>query len=137
MARQILDALPKKMSWDSFRSWVHRAWERIGRVEDWVEIGTAGAPPFLNSWGNTGSGYDAAGFYRDPWNRVHLKGNITGGAAPIAAFTLPDNYRPIATLLIPICNDTTNGIVEIRVSGVVIPSISGASLDGVSFRMET
>jgi hypothetical protein len=59
------------------------------------------APTLLNSWANYGGGYSNAGFYKDPFGRVHLRGAVAGGTATGVIFTLPEGYRPSGSLLIP------------------------------------
>lgn len=115
--------------------WFRRAWAYISNVEEWTEIGVAGAPAFENSWDNVGGGYETAGFYKDPYGRVHLKGAVDTGSAGTTAFTLPENYRPAATVRIAI-NTGGSAYVEITSAGLVQPQAPTAYLDGISFRAE-
>lgn len=55
-------------------------------------------PTLLNSWANYGSGYQGAGYYKDPLSRVHFTGLITGGASATTALVLPVDYRPLSRL---------------------------------------
>lgn len=60
-------------------------------IEAWRYFGQTGQPPFLN--GFTTSGAPAARFRKDPLGRVWLEGALSGQSG-LAAFTLPDGYRP-------------------------------------------
>lgn len=64
-------------------------------------VPTFTAPTLLNGWTNYGGGFAAAGYYRDPFSRVHLKGLITGGSAASGTvlFSLPAGYRPSERLI--------------------------------------
>lgn len=59
-------------------------------------IGAPGEPAFGASWMNAGSGFQAAGFYRDAEGVVHLRGSLALGKV-MTIFTLPIGYRPAAT----------------------------------------
>jgi hypothetical protein len=128
--------------------------------EAWHEVGAAGQPPFHFCFDNSPSGiyyfenstllagaHNTAGFYRDPFGLVHLKGVVdcagpsgpgnTASTDPI--FTLPAGYRPavIDTQATVANNDI--GRVEIAPDGTVRPrlGIQGwFSLDGVTFRAD-
>lgn len=54
------------------------------------------APTLLNSWANYGSGQSDAGYFKDPFGIVHLKGLIKDGSTAVI-FTLPAGYRIQAT----------------------------------------
>lgn len=108
--------------------WLLKAWNIIGQVEEWHEIGNSGEPAFENSWDNTGGVYETAAFYKDPFGRVHIKGRIDTGSAGTTAFTLPANYRPAATI-------NVDGIT-ITNAGLIQPGTTPDYLDNVSFRTE-
>ena len=102
------------------------------------------SPTFTNSWDNVGGAYYSAAYVKDAWNRVFLRGRIDTGASTAAAFTLPAEFRPNATMHF-VCDGTNNsGITTARVSitssGVLTPTISGTSievsLDGICFIAE-
>lgn len=65
-------------------------------IDAWHLVGGTGEPAFQNSWTNFGGTEEVAGFRKDPFGRVHLKGLITGPAFN-TAFTLPAGYRPVRT----------------------------------------
>jgi hypothetical protein len=49
---------------------------------------------FQNAWINYGNGYAGAGFTKDEFGWVTVKGMIFNGIMPGAAFVLPAGYRP-------------------------------------------
>jgi hypothetical protein len=49
---------------------------------------------FQNAWINYGNGYGGAGFTKDEFGWVTVKGMIYNGIMPGAAFVLPAGYRP-------------------------------------------
>jgi hypothetical protein len=55
------------------------------------------APSLINSWANV-AGW-GAGYLRDPFGVVHLRGRVNGGANNSVAFVLPAGYRPGEPLL--------------------------------------
>lgn len=98
------------------------------------------APTLVNSWVNYGSGYNNAGYYKDSFGIVHIRGLIKSGttSSGTTLFTLPSGYRPTAEYIIA-CT-SAGGYVEIRVdtSGNVkgfagLNSIY-TSLDGIHFK---
>lgn len=105
--------------------------------EEWREVGASGQPAFANSWVNFGAGHETAAFYKDACGRVHLKGNIKSGTAVnTTAFTLPEGYRPAATLDFAVPSNGAFGQLRIGADGVVNPII-GSTVDfrlNVSFR---
>jgi hypothetical protein len=59
-------------------------------------VGAAGQPQFDVDWANVGTGFQPAGFYKDPFGTVHLQGDVqrtTGSDATI--FQLPPGYCPV------------------------------------------
>ncbi|HEV7177688.1 MAG TPA: hypothetical protein VGN29_19495 [Solirubrobacteraceae bacterium] len=59
-------------------------------------VGAAGQPQFDVDWANAGTGFQPAGFYKDPFGTVHLQGDVqrtTGSDATI--FQLPPGYCPV------------------------------------------
>lgn len=65
-------------------------------VEPFHNVGDPGEPEFLDGWFNSEEGAARAGFYKDPWGVVHLKGNVQRASAggPSVIFILPEGYRP-------------------------------------------
>jgi hypothetical protein len=70
-------------------------------VEPWHEVGAAGETGFQPHWGNCSlSGFNTAGFYKDPFGVVHLRGCVQiifGLLYEPVVFVLPVGYRPAAT----------------------------------------
>jgi len=90
------------------------------------------APTLTNSWVNNGAASTAAGYWKDAFGMVHLRGQINSGSAGAAAFTLPAGYRPAKDHLF----DGLGPLVAVYATGVVSPSASSlTSLDGISFRV--
>src|SRR5262245_8049839 len=64
--------------------------------EAWHEVGQPGEPAFQNGWQNYAPGsFETAGYYKDIFGVVRLKGYVTAGTAA-RVFTLPAGYRPRA-----------------------------------------
>lgn len=105
------------------------------------QVGAPGQPPLGSEWENA-SPTEGAAFYRDPYGRVHLSGQVArnSGTGESTIFTLPAGYRPAAT--------TYNGVisnadwiarVDVDPAGDVRYLLGGdpgaiLALDGVSFR---
>ncbi len=132
-------------------------------VESWHEIGTTGEPAFGSNsvlgctWQNYGGEYDTAGFYKDPYGVVHLKGLIkavdasatsacsTSESAHVAPFSLPPGYRPAKRMeYAVIANDALGRVGVIGnnspLAGAVFVNVDGVgskewvSLNGITFR---
>ena len=119
------------------------AWANLlASVEDEKEIGVGANPSFSNSWANVGT--SPARFYKDPFGRVHLSGNIDTGTSGTVAFTLPVGYRPsYGTFHIAYNSNGGPGPggaavhIEVQTDGDVIPTYGAGTdawLDSVSFR---
>ena len=96
------------------------------------------APTFLSSWVNFEGGFSSAGFYKDPWDRIHLRGMVKGESTVAGTiFTLPVGYRPAATLIFPTISNDVFGRIDINSAGGVV-MVTGSSiwlvLNGISFR---
>jgi hypothetical protein len=99
--------------------------------ESWI------APTLLNSWVNYGGGTTPAGYYKDSFGIVHLRGLIKDGTLASAAFVLPAGYRPVNQE--DFCQITSGGAGRclIYAAGSVIPQTGGNSwysLAGITFR---
>jgi hypothetical protein len=105
----------------------------LSSLENWT------APTFTNSWVNYGNGYSNAGYYKDPFGIVRLRGMISGGTMAFAAFTLPSGYRPETKLLCSTISNAAAGRVDIGTDGTVTvftPSTNAwVSLEGITFRV--
>jgi hypothetical protein len=106
--------------------------------EAYHEVGASGQPAFQNGWVNEAPGLESkAGFFKDPWGVVHLKGLVTGGTVS-TIFALPSGYRPSTFECITtersgavafICLDPTDGSLYQQFGG----STGSLLLDGLSF----
>lgn len=99
------------------------------------------APSLTNSWVNLGAPYETAGYLKDRFGFVHLKGAISTGASSTTAFTLPAGYRPGATGYYPVVTSSfVFGALYIDTSGLVQPNgaNSGVStfMSGTKFLAE-
>ena len=103
-------------------------------VEGWL------AASLENAWVNYSASYDPAGYYKDPWGRVHLRGLIKSGTSTggTRLFTLPAGYRPPLAQMFPVTSNGLHGELEIQADGDVVLSSSVSnvylSLSGISFR---
>lgn len=122
------------ISSETWRNWFAQIESRL----NWNDV------TFTNSWANVGGSYYNAQYTKDAWGRISLRGRINTGTSGNACFTLPEHFRPNA-LVEFICAGEAGGspavaYVTIDSSGVVTPTISGASievsLDGLTFIAE-
>lgn len=90
-----------------------------------------------NVWKNTGGAF-LTGAYRKQGNQVRLRGLIEGGLTETTAFTLPEGFRPTATVIAPASSgENKTGNVHIASTGIVEPHYTSVtkiiSLDGIMF----
>jgi hypothetical protein len=114
----------------------------VGKIgsEYWHEIGGPGEPAFQNGWVNLGGEWDTAGYFKDAFGIVHLKGLVKSGVVGEGThvFTLPIGFRLPASQLFITFNDNGQSRLNVKPDGGV--SWSGgagnaySSLSGVSFR---
>jgi len=95
-------------------------------------------PTLGNGWVDYGITYNKASYYKDDFGVVHLQGLIKGGTIGVAAFTLPDGYKPQKDIFSPSVSNLLYGLVYITATGLVMP-YSGSnvsySLEGINFRV--
>jgi hypothetical protein len=98
------------------------------------------APTLENSWVDYGAGAPVAGYRKDAFGVVELRGNIASGTIGASAFTLPVGYRPSATLQLPAVSYNgaayVLGVCVISSLGQVYASIGHNnfySFDGITF----
>lgn len=94
------------------------------------------APTLTNAWANNGAPYAAAGYFKDIFSIVRLKGLVKNGVAA-NIFTLPIEYCPIEQMVFAVQGAGAYANVEITTAGIVkvttaIPA--NVSLDGITFR---
>lgn len=110
----------------------------ITREPKFREIGATGQPGFTNSWVNYGSGWQNAGFWRDPLGNVRLRGLIKSGTVGSAAFTLPPGFRPFISETFGTISNAAIGKVDVQTDGTVVPTTPSSnvyvSLSGITFR---
>lgn len=80
------------------------------------------APTLLNSWVNYGGSFDTAGYYKDEFGIVHIKGVIKSGTttASTVLFTLPAGYMPLLTKLFPTISNDLFGYFQINSFGSLL-----------------
>jgi len=111
-------------------------------MEPWRIVNTGIEPSFQNSWVNFDGGTSsrAAGFRKDIFGWVYLKGIVASGTMAQAIFALPSGYRPIAadanSWFPCISNSANSSAITVESDGSVKPQFgvnSWFSLYGVSF----
>ena len=111
-------------------AWVNRVRERLAVT--WVRPDAA---DFLNGWSNRGAPYLPATAHHTG-GRVYLEGVVAGGTLGAALFTLPDPFRPTATVHFLVAAGGAAATLEVDAEGNV--TVSGGSntavqLDGVTY----
>ncbi|MCW2927413.1 MAG: hypothetical protein JWM86_1381 [Thermoleophilia bacterium] len=109
--------------------------------EDWHVIGAPSEVAYAATWGSTATGsYQQAGFRKDRFGIVHMRGVAFRGADGTASymFTLPVGYRPSKIRSWPVASfGSAIGVLEVESDGRVWISTSAndnqVSLEGVSF----
>ena len=93
---------------------------------------------FANSWVNYGSIYATAGYRKDAFGFVHIKGFIKSGTSGTAAFTLPSGYRPALVEYFPAYTAGVYAYVNILQDGTVVPvgTNTSFSISGITFYAE-
>lgn len=97
------------------------------------------APTLLNGWVNFGAGFAAAGYMKDQFGFVHLKGMVKSGTVGTVIFTLPAGYRPAETqIFIVQSNNGADVLARIDISnnGNVTLTSGGTTwvaLNGITF----
>lgn len=97
------------------------------------------APTLQNSWVNFDATHNSAGYYKDQFGVVYLKGLIKNGVVVpgTVLFTLPLGYRPKNVCVIIVPSNEAYGRINIDPTGgvsVVVGSAAWLSLDNISFR---
>lgn len=99
-------------------------------------------PTLLNGWTNYGTFLNAAGYWKDSFGVVHLRGVIRNGTSGSFIFVLPSGYRPPIRELLPSISTSSGGIftlarVDILSTGEIQHMSGGTeyiTLDGLTFR---
>jgi hypothetical protein len=106
--------------------------------KSYKNIGGVGSPAFANSWANYGSGYVNAGYWKDPFGIVHLRGMISSGTVGNSAFTMAPGYRPAENHIFGTISNGAIGRVDVSTDGTVKPvspsSNTWVSLSGITYK---
>lgn len=109
------------------------------KVEAYHEIGSPGEPVFSAGWANDPSpGIATAAFYKDPFEVVHLKGQVVRSGGTGVIFVLPPGYRPAQVTCMPTV--LGSGPAATSVCAFTTGELSGSAgsgtflLNGLSFR---
>lgn len=91
-------------------------------TDDYAPSFTAveGGVGFQNSWVNYGSGFQTAGFWKDSFGIVRLRGNVKSGTTNATIFTLPVGYRPAAAEIFGPYDGATVLSIYVLANGSVI-----------------
>jgi hypothetical protein len=92
-------------------------------------IGAPGEPAFEHGCVDVGAGTNPAGFYKDAFGVVHLRGFISGCTNEQSAFTLPPGFRPTGTEVGGTgTGNATSGLIRVDPSGTVTVFGSGTQV---------
>lgn len=101
-------------------------------------FGRPGQPAFQNGWVNYGSGWQVAGFWKDPFSVVRLRGLVKSGTVGSALATLPPGFRPLVSETFSTISNGALGRVDVLTNGAIVPAPPSnntyVSLSGISFR---
>lgn len=95
------------------------------------------APTLVNSWVNYGGTAAPAGYWKDAFGVVHLRGCVKDGTADTTVFTLPVGYRPAVDHKGATTENNTARALAITASGVVSSISAGNTelwLEGITFK---
>jgi hypothetical protein len=102
-------------------------------LEDWTTVLV-----FQNNWINYDTNiHEPVGFYKDPYNRVFLRGTVKDGTSN-GIFYLPIGYRPTKQERFSVSESSLFGEITIATTGLVSRTDGGNSrlhLYGISFRI--
>lgn len=134
---------------DSFKVWIPRQLAgnvnlqleqyQLPAAESVKRVGDTGNSAFQGTWANYGSGNEEAGYYKDPYGRVHISGFVKDGVSGTVIFTLPGSYVPENRQSFIVLTGAADqiGRVDVLANGDV-QHISGAvdyvQLNVISFR---
>jgi hypothetical protein len=111
----------------------------LGINPDFITTDGWTAPTLLNSWVNFGSSRQIAGYYKDKFGVVHLRGTIKSGTttSPTPLFQLPVGYRPNAREYFATSSNGAFGSCFVESDGNVYFEAGSNvwfSLSGITFR---
>lgn len=91
-------------------------------------------PTLINSFESI-SVSNKAGYLKDEFGFVHLRGELKTGTGGTSPFTLASGYEPSANIKLPIDSNGSYGYVTIDTDGVlVVYGVSRWSLEGITFK---
>ena len=92
-----------------------------------------------HSWINYGGDYNKAGYFKDSFGMVHLRGLVKSGTLGQVIFTLPDGYCPQGRELRVVCTSpNVAGRIDVMTNGQVVAVHGNSewiSLGGIAFRV--
>ncbi len=72
-----------------------RTTKPLPAVGPWINVGSAGAPAFENSWADAGAGFPVPSFRIDRRrNMVEIRGAVDSGVVSTTIWTMPVGFRP-------------------------------------------
>ena len=97
------------------------------------------APTLVNGFSNYGGNFAPAGYFKDEFSTVHLRGLVTTAGDPDGdiIFTLPVGYRPPYQLIFTTINNDTTARIDVFTDGTVkvaFGSTGWFNLEQISFR---
>jgi hypothetical protein len=132
---------------DAFKAYLPRAIElnpnfvlaptALPPVETINYVGASGNALFVGTWVNYEAGYEAAGYYKDPFGRVHIAGVVKNGVSGSVIFNLPAGYRPKGREQFVSWADGAPLRIDVAANGDVIHFAGGVgfvSLSPIDFR---
>jgi hypothetical protein len=124
--KTILDNVTKKLADDETNITILQMTAARKNQGQWI------APTMLNAWVNFGGSDAAAGYMKDDFGWVNVKGRIKSGTIGQTAFTLPAGYRPLETQRFTVSSNGAFGEVIINSDGTVVPQVGS----NVSFNVQ-
>lgn len=125
-----------------FMDLFNQARDYINTLETQVTTPSVLTPTLINGWSNLANGYKGACYYKDKIGIVHLSGVITSGTVSTGTvvFTLPEGYRPSATLIFFQSSNGAMKRIDLKNDGTLTLgedfNLGYLALDGISFRSE-
>lgn len=103
--------------------------------DEWHEIGATDEPAFQNGWVNFNAGYAPLSFKKSG-ETIHVRGVVKDGSpANSVIFTLPEDYRPSASMTFAqiaggtlLCWINVKGNGEVQIIGGGSASYTGVTL---------
>jgi hypothetical protein len=111
-ASQTSSALSKSLTFgENFNATIQTMEVTLKPAGDWR------TPTMTNGWVSDGAKYRRVG------DRVEIQGSMMSGTIGVAAFTLPEGFRPAVTLRFPTTSNSLFGQITVQATGEVTPSV--------------